>query len=115
MGRILDGEGPEDWIGTPLETKKHTQRGLAQNTFENITMVSTPDDFVHYDRNLPRTLSVRECARFQTFPDHFHFHGSRTTGGVRRKTEVPQYTQVANAIPPRLAEALANQVLGLIQ
>ena len=54
MGRILDGEGPEDWIGTPLETKKHTQRGLAQNTFENITMVSTPDDFVHYDRNLPQ-------------------------------------------------------------
>lgn len=115
MGRILDGEGPEDWIGTPLETKKHTQRGLVKDEFENITMVSTPDDFVHYDRSLPRTLSVRECARFQTFPDHFHFYGSRTTGGVRRKTEVPQYTQVANAIPPRLAEALAHQVLGLIQ
>jgi len=114
MGRVLLGETREDWIGTPLETKKHTQRALRKDRYENITIVSIPDDFVHYDDGLPRTLSVRECARFQTFPDDFFFHGSRTTGAERRRTEVPQYTQVANAIPPRLAKAMANQVKSLL-
>lgn len=115
MGRILKGETPEDWVGTELETKKHSQRGLRKNKFEQITMVSTPDDYVHYDIKLPRTLSVRECARFQTFPDHFLFHGKRTTGGERRKIDVPQYTQVANAIPPRLAETFALHLQKFIQ
>ena len=115
MRRILKGETPDDWIGTELETKKHSQRGLRKDKFEQITMVSTPDDYVHYDIELPRTLSVRECARFQTFPDHFLFHGKRTTGGERRKIDVPQYTQVANAIPPRLAETFALHLQKFIQ
>lgn len=115
MRRILKGEAPDDWIGTELETKKHSQRGLRKDKFEQITMVSTPDDYVHYDIKLPRTLSVRECARFQTFPDHFLFHGKRTTGGERRKIDVPQYTQVANAIPPRLAETFALHLQKFIQ
>lgn len=40
----------------------------------------------------------------------FPFYGKRTTGGDRRKVEVPQYTQVGNAVPPLLAKAVAEQI-----
>ena len=79
-----------------------------------MTVVSIPDDYIHYNDALPRTLSVRECARLQTFPDNFRFFGKRTTGGIRRRVEVPQYTQVGNAIPPRMARVLADSILSQI-
>lgn len=66
------------------------------------TILSIPDDYVHYVE--PRILTVRECARLQTFPDSFEFRGKYTTGGQMRKIEVPRYTQVGNAIPPLFAE-----------
>jgi DNA (cytosine-5)-methyltransferase 1 len=63
-----------------------------------------PDDLLHYGE--PRTLTVRENARLQTFPDWFVFRGKYTTGGHLRRKEVPRFTQVANAVPPLLAELL---------
>jgi DNA (cytosine-5)-methyltransferase 1 len=66
------------------------------------TITSMPDDLLHYSE--PRTLTVRENARLQTFPDWFVFKGKYTTGGERRAREVPRFTQVANAVPPLLAE-----------
>ena len=51
-------------------------------------------------------------ARLQSFPDWFIFHGPRTTGGRRRKFECPQYTQVGNAVPPMLAEAVFRKIKG---
>jgi DNA (cytosine-5)-methyltransferase 1 len=68
------------------------------------TITSMPDDLLHYDE--PRTLTVRENARLQTFPDWFVFKGKYTTGGHLRRKEVPRFTQVANAVPPLLAELL---------
>ncbi len=68
------------------------------------TITSLPDDLLHYDE--PRTLTVRENARLQSFPDWFAFKGQYTTGGHRRRKEVPRFTQVANAVPPLLAEQL---------
>jgi DNA (cytosine-5)-methyltransferase 1 len=68
------------------------------------TITSMPDDLLHYSE--PRTLSVRENARLQTFPDWFVFKGKYTTGGELRRKEVPRFTQVANAVPPLLAELL---------
>ena len=52
----------------------------------------------------PRTLSVRECARLQTFPDDYIF-----TGATAR-----QFTQVGNAVPPLLAYKLASAVKSAI-
>jgi DNA (cytosine-5)-methyltransferase 1 len=68
------------------------------------TITSLPDDLLHYSE--PRTLTVRENARLQSFPDWFVFKGKYTTGGALRSKEVPRFTQVANAVPPLLAEQI---------
>ena len=112
--KFLEGETVESLKGTDLETKKHSQRALAANKFPKMTVVSIPDDYVHYDINMPRTFSVRECARLQTFPDHFHFYGKRTSGGERRKIDCPQYTQVGNAVPPKLSKSVAEHIISYL-
>lgn len=66
------------------------------------TVTTIPDDFVHYSE--PRVMTVRECARLQTFPDWFEFKGPYTTGGRQRVLQTPRYTQVGNAVPPLFAE-----------
>jgi DNA (cytosine-5)-methyltransferase 1 len=70
------------------------------------TVTTLPDDLLHYSE--PRILTVRENARLQSFPDWFEFQGKYTTGGPRRKEECPRYTQVGNAVPPLMAEALGT-------
>jgi DNA (cytosine-5)-methyltransferase 1 len=77
------------------------------------TITSLPDDLLHYSE--PRTLTVRENARLQSFPDWFEFHGKYTSGGLRRRKEVPRFTQVANAVPPLLAEQLGLALLTLLR
>lgn len=72
------------------------------------TLTTIPDDMIHYAQ--PRVLTVRECARLQSFPDWFQFRDKYTTGGSKRKVECPRYTQVGNAVPPLLAEALGRAI-----
>ena len=76
------------------------------------TITTLPDDLIHYSE--PRTMSVREHARLQSFPDWFSFHGPYTAGGLRRRDACPRYTQVGNAVPPLLAEALGETLVGLL-
>jgi DNA (cytosine-5)-methyltransferase 1 len=66
------------------------------------TLTSHPDDYIHYLE--PRILTVRECARIQSFPDWYEIKEKYTTGGLHRKHEVPRYTQIGNAIPPIFSE-----------
>lgn len=73
------------------------------------TVMTIPDDYVHYAS--PRALTVREMARLQSFDDSFVFQGKRSTGGNKRKVEVPQFTLVGNAVPPLMARAIAMEIL----
>lgn len=95
-----------------LQTKKHSQR-IIDGDQPAPTVLTLPDDYIHPLRD--RVLSVRELARLQTFPDSFEFFGKETTGGQLRKIEVPQYSQVGNAVPPVLAEAIGNAVLNILR
>ena len=93
-------------------TKKHSQKALDRNRPAPATL-SIPDDACHYSDL--RTLTVREMARIQSFPDDFEFLSKVTTGGKMRSFEVPQYTQVGNAVPPLLGLALGNTIKNLIK
>lgn len=78
------------------------------------TVVTLPDDFVHYKQH--RILTVREMARLQSFDDTFVFYGPRSSGGggkgnKKRNKELPQYTQVGNAVPPLMAKAIGDVLL----
>lgn len=73
------------------------------------TVMTIADDYIHYSN--PRALTVREMARLQSFDDSFVFQGKRSTGGNKRKLEVPQFTLVGNAVPPLMARAVALEIL----
>ena len=107
-----------------MRTRKFNQKPLPVRWTNkpSMTVTSLPDDYVHY--KLPRTLSVREWARLQTFPDKHVFCGKRTTGGTRRagiptkgifERELPKYTQIGNAVPVNLAEAIGSHLLNILQ
>ena len=114
-----DGEIPASF-----RTKKFAQRLLPARWGREgptITATSLPDDYVHFAQ--PRTLTVREWARLQLFPDWYQFAGKRTTGGIRRAgnpregfldREVPKYTQIGNAVPVGLARALGHHFRSIL-
>lgn len=104
-GKALSKESLEK-----LGTKKRSFTPLHPDMLSR-TITTLPDDLLHYSE--PRILTVRENARLQSFPDWFEFRGKYTTGGKRRKFECPRYTQVGNAVPPLMAEALGNVIHNL--
>ena len=95
-----------------LLTKKNIRQRWSPDA-PSATIVTIADDYISPWE--PRTFSVREMARCQSFDDSFEFLGKRTTDGLLRRVEVPQYTQVGNAVPPLLAKAVALEIMKVLK
>ena len=107
-GKRIDGDAREEW--------GIKQRGITVLDPKAVspTITGQPDDYLHYAE--PRIMTVRECARIQSFPDWYEIKKKYTTGGQMRKVEVPRYSQIGNAIPPLFAELagiVLKQMLGV--
>lgn len=101
---------PRDLLPTGMKAAKrsdHTKRyGRLEKSGLASTILTKCDlhwgAYIHPDQE--RTLTVREAARLQSFPDRFRFMGSR----------VDQFRQVGNAVPPLLAKAVASSVASIL-
>jgi DNA (cytosine-5)-methyltransferase 1 len=114
LARLAHIKPGQDWRSLPRELlppgmqralrKDHTRR-YRRMTWDGvpravITRFRDPKsgEYIHPEQD--RTITIREAARLQGFPDSFIFHGPRTS----------QYEQVGNAVPAQLAEAIAVEV-----
>lgn len=116
---IIDVSRAEGRLNITINNELRARFGLKKKALRVLdpdraspTITSMPDDLIHYAE--PRTLTVRENARLQSFPDWFAFKGKYTTGGNLRAREVPRFTQVANAVPPLVARAIGEMLIDLL-
>lgn len=102
-------ELPEELI-THTNTKSFLDRykAIDSNSVSHTVVAHISKDghyYIHPDSSQNRSISVREAARIQGFPDNYYFESSRTSA----------FIQIGNAVPPKLSKNLANTILKTLE
>lgn len=109
--KMIDESTRLNYIDLPKRLKRHKNETIFTNRFQVVDPYSYSHTVVahisadgHYyiypDKKQIRSISIREAARIQSFPDDFYFEGGQTAA----------FKQIGNAVPPLMAEGIAKKI-----